>query len=520
MPGLELVAPLVAAVAFRIPALLHPWGWVNRDGAYGAFVALHLVQGLRPAPVFTEGANYQGTLKSHVAALLWTATGLRDLSLLMETASLLLYLVFIAASVSLARRIGGRYAGLFCGLYLALSPRFLTVFSLNCVGQYVDVLALGGCALALCARLLERGDEGRDARGTYLAIGVLLGAAFWQQPVAVCYALGVALVLALRRATWRDPWTLLVAAGALLGVLPVLLWNARHGWATGEIVGRDASEVEGQMGALLVLLRRTATVAFPILAGLSPAHPGRRVALVVGAATLLLPLTLCAYLAWALRRETETARRGRPGAALLALAVPWIALAIFWTVAAGRVYSRPRYLLPVLALAAVQMGVLLALLWTRSRVEAAALFALVIALNATGSWPRLRHSADVAAPYVELVRALEDKGIRTGYADFSVAAPVTMFTAEAITLSPALGPTPAYESEPQAARVARDGPDAYVLRAGDDPAAMAGALDRLGVRYTLTPQPVPIFHGLSRRVPLAELLPLLPDASGNVPPEE
>src|SRR5262245_58027085 len=33
------------SVLYRLPALLNPWGWVNRDGAYGAFAALSLLQG-------------------------------------------------------------------------------------------------------------------------------------------------------------------------------------------------------------------------------------------------------------------------------------------------------------------------------------------------------------------------------------------------------------------------------------------------------------------------------------------
>ena len=67
-PRPETAVAVLLAFAYRLPALLHPWGWVNRDGAYGAFVTLHLLQGARPAPVFTEGASYQGTLKSHLAA--------------------------------------------------------------------------------------------------------------------------------------------------------------------------------------------------------------------------------------------------------------------------------------------------------------------------------------------------------------------------------------------------------------------------------------------------------------------
>src|SRR5436309_3283358 len=89
-------------------------------------------------------------------------------------------------------------AALAAELYLAYSPRFLTVFSLNCVGQYVDVLALDGLALVVVGRLLSEERRGADARWSYLGAGLLVGAAFWQQPVALAYAGAVALALALR----------------------------------------------------------------------------------------------------------------------------------------------------------------------------------------------------------------------------------------------------------------------------------------------------------------------------------
>jgi hypothetical protein len=272
-PRPETLGCLALAVAYRLPALLHPWGWVNRDGAYGAFVALHLLDGLRPAPVFTEGANYQGTLKGHLAAALALATGSRDLSWLLVLSSVLLYLVFVAASMSLARRLGGRVAAGAAGVYLAVSPRFLTVFSLNCVGQYVEVLALGGVALAVLARVLAEERHGVEARRAYAAVGFLLGAAFWQQPVALSYAGAAAIALLLRRRTWRDAWTLLVPAGLVLGLLPVLLWNAQHDWASADILGREPSELKAQVDALPRLARRAVQISFPILSGLSPGHP-------------------------------------------------------------------------------------------------------------------------------------------------------------------------------------------------------------------------------------------------------
>ena len=37
-PAPETVAALAAAVLYRLPALIHAHGWVNRDGAYPAFI--------------------------------------------------------------------------------------------------------------------------------------------------------------------------------------------------------------------------------------------------------------------------------------------------------------------------------------------------------------------------------------------------------------------------------------------------------------------------------------------------
>jgi hypothetical protein len=502
----ETLACLALAVAYRAPALVHPWGWVNRDGAYGAFVAMHLLDGARPAPVFTEGANYQGTLKGHLAALLALATGARDFSWLMVLASLLLYLVFVAATMALARRLGGRAAAVCAGLYLALAPRFLTVFSLNCVGQYMDVLALGGVALALLGRVLDEGRRGRAARLSYFGIGALLGAAFWQQPVALAYAAAAAAALLLRARTWRDPWTLLVPAGALLGVLPVLIWNAQNGWASADILGRDPAELRAQADALLHLVRRTATISFPILAGLSPGHGWADAFAARAAAVLLIPAGLLAFLVLRARSLGRGLRHGCPAADVLTPLLMACCLTLFWATASGRVYWRPRYLLPLLAATAVHLGVALGWTWRRARPAAAVAMAGLLALNVAGTLPRLREGAGLAAHYAGIVRALEDKGIRTGYADFSLSAPVTMFTGERIVLSSRLGPTPAYESERHRRLVEGAGPDAYVLRPEDDVEAFAAGLRALGVSFRLDREPVPVFHAFSRPVPLREVI--------------
>ena len=517
-PAPETWLCLTLALLYRLPALVHPWAWVNKDGAYGAFVTLHLLQGVSPAPVFTEGANYQGTLKPHLAALIALVTRVHDLSWLMTAASVVLSLVFLVATMALARRIGGRAAALAAGLYLALGPKFLTTFSLNCVGQYIDVLALGGLALALLARVLDEDLGGIPARGAYLAIGTLLGAAFWQQPVALSYAGVTLLALALRRSSWKDPWTLLVPVGFALGALPVLLWNVQNGWGSGEIMGRGVDDLGAQADALWRVARKTLGIAFPILAGLSPGHPWQEVPLVPWLAAAFLPALLVAFVAIRFRPLRDSLRRFRPRADLLPIALFVGCIALAWAVAAGKVYARPRYLLPVTAATAVFFGAVVAWLWARAPLAAALLAAVALGFNTVGMLPRLLESAAIARWYERLVRAVEAKGIRTGYADFSIAAPVTMFTGERVLLSSALGPTPAYESETHASRVAREGPDAFVLRPQDDPEPLAAWLTANGVGFRLEREPVPIFHGLTRRVPVEEVRGLV--GGGSAPPEE
>jgi hypothetical protein len=475
---------------------------------------------VRPAPIFTEGAHYQGTLKGHLGALLGVLTGARDLSLLMVVASLLLYLVFIAATMALVRRVGGRAAALAAGLYLAISPRFLTVFSLNCVGQYVDVLALGGLALAVLARLMADDRRGAEARGGYLVVGLLLGAAFWQQPVALAYIAAVTLALALRRAVWRDAWCLLYPIGVFVGALPVLLWNVRNDWQTGDIMGREPGELAAQADALFHLVRRTLSISFVTLSGLSPGHPWGHLWPVAAVGYVLVPAACLAYVMLRGRDIWTSLREGRPSASLLAPLLLACCLAQWWATAAGRIYWRPRYLLPVTAATAMHLGVVLAWLGARARIAAALVFGVVLAVNVGGTWPRLRSGADVAAPYEQLVRALEVRNIRTGYADFSISAPVTMFTGERIVFSSRLGPTASYESERHTQKVAREGPDAYVLRADDDPERFAAVLRSLGVSYKLDVDPFPIFYGFSRRVRLDEVAGFRGEEEAEPPPAE
>jgi hypothetical protein len=173
-----------------------------------------------------------------------------------------------------------------------------------------------------------------------------------------------------------------------------------------------------------------------------------------------------------------------------------------------------------MAATAIHIGIAWTAIWSRARVVAAGVLALILALNVTGMWSRLNDGGPTSDYYRSVLRSLEDKGIRTGYADFSLSAPLTMFTRERILLSSRLGPTPAYEPEELTERVAREGPDAYVLRPDDDPAAFAAVLKSLSVGYKVDLDPVPVFYGFSRRVRVEEVHGFRGDTPPGPVPEE
>ena len=411
------------------------------------------------------------------------------------------------------------------GLYLALGPRFLTVFSLNCVGQYVDVLALGGLALALLARMLDERPQGRGRARSLSRAGPPAGG-------GVLAAAGRALLRRGRSrrswprapATWRDPWTLLAPAGAVLGALPVLLWNLQHGWATRDILGREPLELRAQAEALPHLVARTLSVSFPILAGLSPEPPVGRRARHARRGRLAVPAR-CSRATWPC-----AARTSRHGCAADGPRPPswppcsWSAVwPLFWAVASGSVYRRPRYLLPVAAASAVHGGrPVRVALGPPARPPPSAPWPRCSPCTSRAPRRASRASAAIARRHEDIVRSLEDKGIRTGYSDFSISAPVTMFTAERIVLSPAPGAH---------ARLRVGGPRAP--RRGSrvrTPTCCLRRTTRSASRPLCAPwgspirvetKPVTVFYDLSRRVRLDEVAAFRgagPEAAG--PPDE
>jgi hypothetical protein len=498
--GVALLATLV-----RLPALAAPASLISSDSAVAGIIAQEIAGGQRPAPIYAPGFPYEGTLKPHLTAAL-AAILPGGIPSTYAWASHLFYLLWLAAVMALAREAGGLQAAVAAGAFMAVSPRFLLAFSLNNVGQYPEVNALG--ALALFAL---------SGHGAVMAAAFLVGLALWQQLVAVYFVVTIAVLVALTP-EWRRPRRLVDAGVAFFaGSYPIWIWNAANGWATFDLFRRGAKVPADRITGIPDRLERTLAVSFPKLFGLTDLGAGPALALVLGA---LLP-ALILVMAFAKRREIAE-RRGR-SAALVGLVLFVAVVSVFAASKfSHRGASRPRYLLPVYTSAAIAFGWGIAALARRSRPGAVVVAAAVLGANLTGVIPWLQGRAEAEARDRALLAELERLHVRTAYAGFWVAPKYTFLGEGRVTLSGELGPIVSWVYPPHAAIVREAGPDAYVVDDGPLAEAFEARLNELACPHHRTNVAgFAIFHGLARKVSLEDVAGYdLPATIGKSPEED
>jgi hypothetical protein len=493
--GVALVATLV-----RLPALAAPASLISSDSAVAGIIAQEIAAGQLPAPVYAPGFPYEGTLKPHLTVLVsWLLPG--GIPSAYAWTSHLFHLLWTLAVMRFARDAGGLRAAVAAGLFMAVSPRFLVAFSLNNVGQYPEVNALGALALLALGR-----------PGATLIAGLLLGLAVWQQLLAV-YFVAAAGVLAVMTPRLRRAAPLArLAAGFACGSYPMWVWNAANGWATFDLLRRGGKEPADRLSGLPASLERVVTASFPKLFGLTDLGAGDALAAVLG---LVLPALVLA-MAWACRRDMRERRAGSPAAVALVLLVVVIGL-FAASKFSNRGAQRPRYLMPVYTSVAVAFGWGLSRLAARSRPAAVAAGAIVLGANLAGLVPWLQGRAGAEARDRALLQALDDLGVRTGYAGFWVAPKITFLSEGRVTLSGELGPVVSWVHAGHAARVRTEGPDVLIVGGGGQGDALAARLAAIGCSYRVTKvSGMALFHDFGRRISLEDVAGY---DVGGVPPE-
>ena len=506
--ALAVAGMLALATLVRWPALLAPGSLVSSDSAVAGIIAQELRRGHVPAPIYAPGFPYEGTLKPHLTALLGLALPAAGTPLLYVLASHLFYLLWVYAVMRLARGVGGTIAALGAGLFMAVSPRFLTAFSLNNVGQYPEVNALGTLALVLLTP------------GTGLLLpGFVLGLALWQQLLALYFILTAVLAALVTPALRRPRLLLDGVSGFLAGAYPVFIWNAANAWATLDWVGKGGKRPMDRLTGLPEQLERTFTVSFPKLFGMTDAGIPAGLATVLGLAFAGLVLGM----AWNNRRDMRE-KRGQ-SSALLALGLFVIVVETFAVSKfSHRGAQRPRYLMPVYTSSGMAVGWALAALSRRSKAAAAVAALGVVGLNGVGLVPWLRARGHAQERDRSFLETLERLGVRTGYAGFWIGPKYTFLSDGRVILSGELGPDVSWVHQGQSHVVRTTGPDALVVDPGLAP-ALEARLRSLGTTFERTESiGQAVYHHFSRRPSLEDLagfdLESVPRPAGDADPTE
>jgi hypothetical protein len=480
---------LILASLVRLPALLRPSSVISGDSAVNGIVAHELRLGNIAPPVYPPGYPYEGTLKVNLTALagrLLPSVGTPSLYIWIGHA---FYLVWIAAVMALARRVRGDVAAAGAGLFMALAPRFLTAFSVNNVGQYQELNALGALGLVLLAG------------GSVLAAAFAVGLAVWQQLVASYFVLALAIAVVITPSL-RGPRALLDGLiGFTAGTYPIWIWNFTNGWGTFDFFRRGAKGGPAdRLAEWPTQMSRTLSVSFPKMFGATDLGLGGTLATVLA---LALPLVVIA-LAWS-RRSEMRAERGR-SAAFLAVLLFTIGLSVF-TVSkfSRRGIQRPRYLLPLYTPVAVAAGWAFASLAARSRPAAGAGAVAVLGWNLAGTLPWLIGRAPAAAYDAAFLRSLEDAGVHRAHAGFTLATRYTFLSGGRVLIAGDLGPEVDWVYLPHAQRIEAEGADAYIGDRADLADGLSRRFTALGVSFKKTEGLPAIFHGFSRPVSLSEL---------------
>ena len=505
-PHTSTLVVCALGIVLRAPAFIEPSGFVGSDGSLQAMLVNGILGGVRPAPVFLETSTYQGSLKAHLGALASLALGRDDLALLVVVASTGLWTLFTASLMALGRRLGGTVPAVGAGLFVALSPRFATIFSISNVGEYPDALGLGMLAMAWTAKILAEDRSGFETRWTFFGIGWLLGVAFWQQPIVVSSGAVVFGFLGLRALLRRDPWFLASVVGAVLGRLPVTIHDLHAVSGNDQVLG-GFLRTAGQSLPFIDHIKGTLGWAFPVvftgLANDSTLEQWARVAIGLGCTAVFVWFALRAA------GELKEAYRTRSWQTVRVMgALSFIAaLGFVWLVAGGGQYTRPRYFLSLLPGFTLALGDLAGVLWRRWRPLALAAGVVIIGSNAWSNLERMRSGLAAGREARALATRIEELHLQTGYSSVTFAGPLIMLTHERVSVDGVLKTEEGQRLPARhVGRVRTQGPDFYLVDPLDA-ADLARRLESKGVSFKREGSPLPqvLFYGFSRRVVLSEV---------------
>jgi hypothetical protein len=211
----------VLATAAHLPFLAHSFGLMDSDEAVPALMGKHIAEG-RPAPLYFYGANFQGSLPEHYAAVLYRLFGYSVF--LAKLSAWLAFVVFLGAQFFLLKRSISFEFACAVGVFYVLPWEHLVRTSLDLGSGFPIVLLLGVLIFYWTQSIVYDGRLDRLA-----GLGFLLGLAFWTHQISVVFGLAAAPFL-VQKLRLRVRSYVPLATYFLIGSFPVLLNEFARGF--------------------------------------------------------------------------------------------------------------------------------------------------------------------------------------------------------------------------------------------------------------------------------------------------
>lgn len=392
----------VALTVVAFAGLLVRWwlsvsalGFLNGDEGLSALSAFDALHG---QPHLIIGAsNYGGMLDVVVLAPLLKLFGAHVW--LMRIVATAIFAAAAGAASWAARVLFDVRDSWIIGGMLWLMSGAMVLLSITMYLGYNSGLLFMVLSLGLLMRLA---NEPRS-KGTFFAAGITAGIAVWGHPLYVVPLIPAMLALmVIRRADIRG-WFVPLAGGAVIGMSPLLIWNAMNGWAS-ILHNPPPLEITTYRQRLEIVVVQLLPRAFGFRGQAGDWLYPRRLSLLAFAGLLVLIHAGFVVLARRSRAGIVVAASGMFGIPLVA-AFP----ALFWSADA-------RYAIVIAVPWLMGLGVWVDLLLRRRRAVAirAAGFVLLFGMLTTGKWVHryARVQADANGQSVAMVKALDARGIR------------------------------------------------------------------------------------------------------------
>jgi hypothetical protein len=228
--GYTLAAALIIVLScgLRLFFIAHDWPETNSDEGTVGIMTLHIAH-LSDFPIYFYGQGTLGSLEAYVGALLFLMFGQTVFAL--RFGVLLLFIPFLVAMYQLASLLYNKKLALLTLVLLSIGSPELLFREFAAFAGHGETPLFGTLILLVATRLALSIPEVDSKPGKrrilgYGLWGFLVGAAFWNDPLSLPFALSSGLFLLLFcRTELRRSILLSATLGLLIGLIPCLIYS-------------------------------------------------------------------------------------------------------------------------------------------------------------------------------------------------------------------------------------------------------------------------------------------------------